>query len=300
MNASGPEGYETLKKTLQAQSYEVQPVDFVAAREVKIPEACQALLILGPTKAFFPEESKVIRDYLANGGRALFALDINVKANPVDPAPEMTALLKDWHVELQNTLVIDPVSRVMNFEATMPLIAVYSKESPITKELQGNSVFPLTRSLRVIENAPAGMKIHWLTQSTPNAWGETNMASLVRGQVQFESGDIRGPVYTGLSVEGKLKDSKAARDSRIVVFGTANFATNQFARFGNNLDLFANAVTWLLNDESQISIRKNTEAGGIIELDQRRGSIVFLVTIILLPLLLTATGIAIWAIRRRL
>jgi len=299
-NAASAEGYELSRKLLEGQSYTVTPLDFTGANGLKIPETCSAILVIGPTKAFFSQEVKLIRDYLIQGGRALFALDINVRANPVDPAPEMTGLVKEWGIELLPALVIDPVSRQLNVEPTMPIIPTFSKEHAITKDLPGtNVVFPFTRPI-TLGNGPGGAKVQWLTQSTPNAWGETNMASLAKGAVQFENGDLRGPVFTGAAIEAKHPESKSSRATRLAVFGTSQFATNAVGRFGSNSDLFANAVSWVANDDSLISIRSHEEVGGIIQLDQRRGTIVFLLTVFVFPLLLTVGGIAFWAIRRRM
>jgi len=294
---SGQEGYDSAAKALANQSYEILPVDLITSG--KIPEACSAIVIMGPTQAFFPQESKIISEYLKNGGRAMIALDINVRNNPLDPAPEMVAIVKEWSIEPQAALVIDPVSRVLNYEPTMPLIATFSKESSITKTLQKNSLFPLTRPMTITQNIPPSLKLHWLLQTTPNSWGETNMKSLVKGEVAFENGDFRGPVYVAVSAEGKL-NPEAPRDSRIVVFGTSNFASNQFIRFGNNLDLFANAVSWVVNDESLISIRTNADAGGLIQLSQSQGTIIFFITVVIAPLLTLIAGIAIWVLRRKL
>lgn len=299
LNSSAAEGYELTRKLLEGESYTIKPLDFTAGGELKIPAECSTVLVVGPSKAFFPNEVKLLRDYLIQGGRALFALDVDVRANPIDPSPEMTGLLKEWGFELQPALVIDPISRTLNVEPTMPIIPTFSKDHAITREMQGNAVFPFTRPI-ALGKAPGDAKAQWLAQSTPNAWGETNMASLARGAVQFEAGDVRGPVFTAAALEAKHPESKANRNSRIVVFGTSQFATNAVGRFGINSDFFANAVAWAANDESLISIRSNEEVGGIIELDQRRGTIIFLTTVFVLPLLLAAGGIVFWAIRRRM
>jgi len=295
--ANTQEGYTAAAKSLTNQSYEIIPLQLVTSG--KIPEACSAIIVMGPTKGFFPQETKIISDYLKQGGKALFALDLHVQGNPLDPSPEMVGIVKEWMIEPQLALVIDPVSRVLNYEPTMPLIATFAKDSEITKGLQKNSLFPLTRPLTLGKNPPATLKLKWLLQTTPNSWGETNMKSLNQGEVRFDEGDMRGPVYVAASAEGKL-NSKAPKDSRLVVFGTSNFASNQFIRFGNNLDLFANAVSWVIHDDSLISIRSNDDAGGLIQLSQSQGTIVFYITVIFAPLLTGLAGLLIWMRRRKL
>lgn len=296
-NSNAADGFEAAKKVLQNQSYEIKDLNLIA--EGKIPESCSMISILGPNKALFDAETKLIRQYLTNGGRALIAVDVNLKG-AAEASPELVGIVKEWGVTPQVALVIDPISRILQLEPTVPIVATYSKENPITKEMQGNSIFPLVRPLQIAEKPPEGLKIEWLTQTTPNSWGETDFGSLGKGMVQFQSGDLRGPVNVMVAVDGKLKDSKATRNTRLVIAGSSNFANNQYSRFGNNLDLFANAVSWIIEDESLISIRAKDEGAGRIELTQQQGTAIFLTTVFLLPLLLSIAGIVIWVIRKKL
>lgn len=294
---SGADGYDLVKKTLAAQAYEIKDLNLVA--DGKIPENCSVVTLLGPTKALFPQEVTLLKNYLLDGGRAIIAIDLNVKGT--EYSPETVSILKDWYLEPKLALVIDPISRALQLEPTVPLIPTYAKDNPITKDMQGNTIFPLSRPIEAMKGAPAELKIQWLAQSTPNAWGETGFASLAAGSVKFDAGsDIRGPVNLAYAVEGKKKESKGSRPTRLVVFGSSNFASNQFARFGNNLDFFANAVSWAIEDEGLISIRAKEDAGGKIELTERSGTLIFLLTIFVLPLLISIAGIAVWFIRRKL
>ena len=109
-----------------------------------------------------------------------------------------------------------------------------------------------------------------------------------------------GPLNAAIAIEGKVKDSKAARNTRMVVFGSSNFATNNFARYAGNLDFMMNAVSWVMEDESLISIRAKEEGPGKIELSQKSGTFIFLLTVIVIPLLIAAAGLGIWIVRRRL
>ncbi|MBC7691037.1 MAG: GldG family protein [Methylotenera sp.] len=294
-DSAGGEGYQLIKKALADQSYEVKPVNLI--QEGKIPDVCQAITILGPTKAFFEAETKVIRDYLEKGGRALIATDVNVKGT--EYSPEISFILKSWNIKPVDALIIDPVSRVLQLEPTVPIIATYSKESPITKEFQGNAIFPMCRPLEIMPGAPEAVKLQWIAQTTPQSWGETNFTSIAQGKVQMDGPDLHGPLNAAVVVDGK-RTPQAKRNTRLVVYGTSNFASNQFARFGNNTDFFLNSVSWLLEDESLISIRTKTDEGGKIELSQKQGASIFLLTVIAIPLLTAIAGIVIWFMRKKL
>ncbi len=296
--ATDAEGYETAKRALADQSYEVKDLSLV--QEGKVPENCDAIAILGPTKSFFDAELKILRDYFEKGGRAIVGLDTNLKG--ADYSPEFQALLKEWHIAASPALIVDPVSRALGVDAAVPLLATYSKDSPITKDFTANSYFPFSRPIEIIPGAPSSLNLVWLAQTTSKAWGEMNKAQLTSGQVSFDKGqDKEGPLTVAVSVEGKLsKDSKASRNTRLVVFGTSTFETNNYSRFGGNQDFFLNSVSWLLEDESLISIRAKEEGPGKIELTAQAGSFIFLLCVIAIPLFIAVAGVVIWYFRRRL
>jgi ABC-type uncharacterized transport system involved in gliding motility auxiliary subunit len=298
-DSNQPDGYGLVKATLEKQSYAIKKLNLISTG--KIPADCSLIAVVGPTKAYFDPEVKLIRDYLAGGGAAVFALDLNLKGPTTDATPGLTKLIADWGVDSDQALVVDPVSQMLRLEATIPIIPTFSKTVSITKDMRGNTVFPLTRPLRVSPTAPKGLKVEWLTQTTPNAWGERDFAGLVKGRAKFDEGkDIKGPLYTSMAVQGKLPGSAAKKETRIVVFGTSLVSANQWTRFGNNLDLFANAVSWVLEDETLISIRPKEEPGGSIQLSAVQGGLIRLLTVLVIPGIMILLGIAVWLRRKKL
>lgn len=291
------EGYSIVKKSLTDQSYDVKEVNLV--QEGKLPESCDAIAILGPNKALFEAETKLIRAYLENGGRAIIATDISLKGP--ETSPELLAILQDWQVKATPSLVVDPLSRMLGVDASVSILASFSKDHPITKDFQGNCAFPFTRALEIIPGAPASLHSQWLAQTTPKSWAVTDMKQLAKGEVRFDPAtDKAGPLTAAIAVEGKKADSKATKNTRIVVFGSSYFATNNFSRYAGNLDFFLNAVSWVMEDESLISIRAKDEAPGKVELSQKSGTVIFLLTVILIPLAIAVSGLVIWIYRRRL
>src|SRR5581483_11058955 len=109
-----------------------------------------------------------------------------------------------------------------------------------------------------------------------------------------------GPLNAAAFADGKLAGSKATKNTRLAVFGTSFFATNNFSRFGGNMDLFVNAVSWLLEDESFISIHAKEEGPGKLDITKAQLTGIFVLCVVLLPLVTFFTGITIWFLRRRL
>lgn len=296
-NSQDAEGYDSVKKALTDQSYSIKDINIL--QETKIPEVCDAVAIVGPTKAFFEPEAKAIRSYFENGGRGIIAVDVSLRGG--EYAPELLPLLADWYVKPLNSMIVDPVSRMLGADASVAILATFSKDNPITRDFQGNAAFPFTRPLEIISGAPAGLHVQWLAQTTPKSWAVADLKQLQKGEVRFDAAkDKPGPLNAAIAVEGKRKDSKATKNTRLVVFGTSLFATNNYSRFAGNLDFFLNSVSWAMEDESLISIRAKEEGPGKVELSQKAGTFIFLLTVILIPLSVAAGGLGFWIYRRRL
>ncbi|MFL5811944.1 MAG: GldG family protein [Bdellovibrionia bacterium] len=296
--ATDAEGYDAVRKALVDQSYEVKEINIVQ-EQGKIPAVCDAIAIVGPTKAFFDPEIKAIREYLNNGGRAVIAVDVALKGAPY--APELMAVLADWNVKATNALIVDPVSRMFNVDASMPIVANFSRNNPITRDFGANtpSAFPMARPLEVATTAQ-GITPDAIGKTTAQSFAVTDFKGITGGELKVNPTSApKGPFNVALAIDGKQKDSKATRNTRLVVFGSSLFAANQFSRFGVNLDFFVNSVSWVLEDESMISIRAKEEGPGKIEMTARTGSIIFWFAVILIPAAIAVSGVVIWAIRRR-
>jgi hypothetical protein len=291
------EGYQAAKKALLEQAYQVRDVNII--QETKIPDTCDAVAVIGPTKSFLAPEAAALKDYLNNGGRAVFAIDVNLKGP--EYSPELVSILEGWYAKPLNALVVDPLSRMFGVDASVAILANFNRSQAITKDFQANCVFPFTRPLEILPNAPSGLSVQWLAQTTPKSWAATDFRQIAKGEIQFNPGqDKQGPLNAALTIDGKQKDSKATRNTRLVVFGSSFFATNQVSRNAGNLDFFLNSVSWAMEDESLISIRAKEETPGKVELSQRAASAIGLLTILVIPALIAVAGVSIWVYRRKL
>jgi ABC-type uncharacterized transport system involved in gliding motility auxiliary subunit len=292
------EGYDSVRKALVDQAYDVKEIN-ILQEQSKIPAFCDAIAIVGPTKAFFDPEIKAITDYLNNGGRAVVAVDVNLKGTPF--APELLKVLEGWNVKADNALIVDPVSRMFNVDASMPIVANFSRTHAITRDFSSTtpSAFPIARPLDITTANPA-LTTDGIGKTTAQSFSVTDFKSIKGGELKVNPATApKGPFNVAVAVEGKAKDSKATRNTRLVVFGSSSFATNNFARFGVNLDFFVNSVSWVVQDESMISIRAKQDQAGKIELTQRSGAVIFWLTVFVIPFAIAVAGIIIWAVRRR-
>ncbi len=93
---------------------------------------------------------------------------------------------------------------------------------------------------------------------------------------------------------------KIKREGRLAVFGDSDFATDRYFNFSGNGNLFLNTVNWLTEEADLISIQPKTSSPRTIHMTATQGRILFFVSIIILPLVVLVTGIAVWVRRRSL
>jgi ABC-type uncharacterized transport system involved in gliding motility auxiliary subunit len=179
---TGDNGLSTVKTELEKLGYEVKGQSLALGD--RFPADCALLVVPGPKKDLLPNEYDTIRDYLKNGGRALFMVD-----------PETTTLLPlflaDYGFRLENDIVVDTVSRLLGGDYFMPVVTEYETH-PITDRFGYATFFPLARSIEAAETKPEGATVTALAKTSPNSWSERE---LDQKEVKFTQGkDIRGPV----------------------------------------------------------------------------------------------------------
>ena len=86
--------------------------------------------------------------------------------------------------------------------------------------------------------------------------------------------------------------------ARIVAYGTSNLAANQFLNIQGNRDFFLNTVSWLAEEEDQISVRPKDVKQTPVFLTSNQAQAVLFLPIIVLPGLVLIGGI-IAVVRRR-
>ena len=294
-NSDEADGYKRVQGELTGQAYQVQALSIPEAG--KIPENCSAIAIVGARSAFFDAERKAISDYLTNGGSAVIAIDA-IEGREI--SKDLGPILAPWHIGFKDALIVDPLSRFIGLDASVAPITEFSKSHKLTQDFQSQAWLPFSRPLEVLPGAPKDLTVEAIGKSSPKAWGETNFAGLKTGQVAQDANDLKSPLNLLVVAEGKLPNSTAQKKSRIVVFASPHFASNQFARFGGNLDLFVNAVSWILQDENLISIRQREGADSKLEMSNEVSRFIGIVFVLLIPILVALTGIVIWVRRRKL
>jgi ABC-type uncharacterized transport system involved in gliding motility auxiliary subunit len=307
-------GLSEAKGQLERANYQVK--ELTLAREAKVPDDATVLLVPGPKADLFPQELEAIDAYLKRGGGALVML------TPFQ-ANGLGTYLANYGVTVDDDLVVEvnPIGRLFGVGPEVPVVTQYENH-PITRDL-GNlmTLFPLTRSLGAEAKPAGGVTVQPLALTSPQSWGETDRAALQKGEAKPDPQDKRGPLPVAAAVDlrAEPKPDEAARPgemgkraddgagagaqkparARIVVVGTANLATNQFFGAEGNRDFFLNAVSWLAEQEDQLSVRPKEPTRQPIILTSAQSQLVFWLPVVVLPLAVMLVGIGVVIQRRR-
>jgi ABC-type uncharacterized transport system involved in gliding motility auxiliary subunit len=276
-------GFSEAKGALERSNYEVKPL--ALAREGKVPDDAAVLIVPGPRTDLFPPEIDALDAYVGRGGKLL------VMVNPFQN-DTMKAWLAKYGFELGDNLIVEPnpIGRLFGIGPEVPIVQQYEPHA-ITREMSGvSTLFPLTRSVGQVQTPPAGTTVQPLARTSPQSWGETNRDALQRGEAQPDAQDPKGP----LGVAAVATKDKA----RVVVYGTSTLASNQFLNLQGNRDFFLNTVSWLAEEEDQISIRPKDTKQTPVFLSAQQGQAVFLLPVVVMPALVLIGGI-IAVVRRR-
>ena len=292
---SGEQGYSQAKATLEGKNYIVKQLNLLS--ENKIPEDAEVIVIAGPVKPVSQQEVDLLSAYLAAGG----SLVVMQEPLPVtdfgdQPDPLADFLVNSWGLTLGKDMILD-------MSSNQPFVAVANQygQHAITDKLQGLvSIYPTARSVSFAEGSDKFPVT--LVQTSQNSWGETDLQALASSagsdtqpQIEPDEGvDLLGPVPLAASAEDQTSGA------RLVVFGDADFASDQLIGQYGNQDIFINSVDWAAEQEQLINLTpKENVQRMLIPPGPYTMNLILLASVFILPGIVLLAGVFVWVGRRR-
>jgi ABC-type uncharacterized transport system involved in gliding motility auxiliary subunit len=283
------EGVSALCDLMKSQNYQVKSIDLSQTKDV--PKDASAVLVFGPHAQFFPSELEQLERYLKRGGNMFVSLSPQFVPKLYDGLLKLAA---PYGMKLGEDIVVDRLSTVQGAEATIPIVSQYNQHHAITAGFEQRTVFPLSASVRKI---PGNDSVELLasTSSFPGSWAESDLKAVAAGKADFKEGvDVKGPV--GLIGVGETVDS--TNPSRFVLLGSTSFLLNGYQAQSGNATLFLNTVSWLVNDEGIISFNRPGLEENPVILSAQHLHMIFVISILLVPIVFFGTGIFVYRRRR--
>ncbi len=289
INGKDENAFTLVRTSLEAKNYSVIPLNLLSSP--KIPDDALSIIITGPVKPISDGEINLFKDYLSKGKSIIYLSEPAYITNTEtlkDPMADYLSQL--WGIKLENDIIIDP-------SVNPPLIAVSDAygEHAITQKMQKIvTIFPTAHSLGSV-NPPQNIQQVNLVTTSGNAWGETDFLSIENNKVSFDSGkDIQGPVTVAIAAIDTVNNS------RVLIVGDVNFATDKYFTNYGNADFIINSIDWAAGQENLINLTpKQPITRTIIPPKIYMLGLLFLGTIFVIPGFVVLLGITTWLQRRK-
>ena len=298
-------GYSGASEALRGDNFTVEKI--VLAQQSSVPADAAVVVIAGPHTDYLPAELDMLRAYLRKGGKVLLMLDPPETVTSAS-LPGLIAFAHEWGVDVGNNMVVDlsPAGRLLGTGPSIPVAASYPSH-PINERMQVLTAYPLARSVTSVSGGVGGHNAQAIVETSPNSWAETDIKGLLTtGEARREEdkGDKPGPVALAAAVSAAAPEAPAANDgqtkpeSRVVVFGDSDFASNVALGVQGNRDFFLNAINWLAQQENMIAIRAKEPSDRRITMTAQQQRSVNIFALFVLPGVLIVAGVYTWWRRR--
>jgi ABC-type uncharacterized transport system involved in gliding motility auxiliary subunit len=320
LDESGRTGYSSVKESLEKNNYKTRTVSLLQTGSAttpaavklgqpaappaangprpEVPKDCTVLVVAGPKYDYTQLEVDAIKTYVENGGRALLMIDPPLKLGREEysGSPALATVIQSWGVTLNKDLALDTsgIGQIFSLGPEVPLVTSYESQ-PIVRDLKETATaFPLARTMDV--KSPDKGSAEKLFSTGTNSYATTRINS---AEIRIDpKTDKKGPLTLGAAGTYNNPGGDRSKEGRFVVVGSSNWITNNILRFNGNRDLFLNMMNWLSSDEDLISIRPKEPEDRRLNITGRQMSVLFYSSMVILPLIVVASGFAVWARRR--
>ena len=309
-NSSERPGFSTIKSALERENYGVERLALIQAGAV--PDQATAVVVAGPTSDLLAPEFAALEAYLAKGGKVFLMVDPPA-TNATPPLPLFEGLAKAWGATLGRDVIVDAsgLGQLIGSGFDTPVSVSYPPH-PITERFDTLTAFPLARSVTT-GPGPGGVTAQPIVETGERSWAETDIDSVAAKEgpkLDEAKGDRRGPIGVGAAASQPVKAPEPPKpgdaspadtkppETRVVVMGDADFASNVAINISGNRDLFMNIVGWLSQQENLIAIRPKDPGDSRLTLTNDQARRIAWLALFLLPGAILALGVYTWWRRR--
>lgn len=292
------DGFARAAESLRNENYQVETL--LLAAKGQVPEDADVVVVAGPTRPLLAVEHTALEDYLARDGSLMVLIDPQAST-------DLGADLERWGVKLGEDVIVDRALALFG-RATSPFAGSYSPEHDITKKMRETTLFHVARSTTLTD----GSGLTEIVFTGDAAWAERDLETFYgEGAAELGPDDLAGPVAlavagspavvaaSGSEGEGEEVAEPKPADARLVVFGDADFASNDLIESSANRDLFVNSVNWLMGDVEAISIRPRLSRASRFQLSSDEFRTIRSLSLFVLPEAIAIIGVFVWWSRRR-
>jgi ABC-type uncharacterized transport system involved in gliding motility auxiliary subunit len=239
-----PRGYGEARGALGDDSYAIGVLDL--RREGEVPANVDLVIVAGPRSDLLEPEVKALDGHLSRGGHLLLLLDPG-------PLPNVETLLRRHGIRIAADIVADRAHQLLG--ADQFTIAVPGRRAHEMNAPSAPPLFSVARSVSALPGTPGERPIE-VAETHPEAWAIRDAETRGGLGEPDETRDRKGPIAVVVAASWRGAED---RQSRLVVVGDSDFASNAFLDLLGNRDLFLNAVSWLTSAGELVAARSPAE-----------------------------------------
>jgi hypothetical protein len=270
-----------LKELLRAQNVDVRSLGMAEGLGTEVPRDASAVVVVGPTREFLPEELSALREYADRGGRLWLALDPD--------GPDFQSLLaplglKSLKTPLANDQVFFRTTRQQSDRGNLGT-ASFSSHPSVTSlaALAGQApvAFPGAVAMDQVQPLPNAVMHDISVRAHRATFADTN------GNFEYDAGEERRAWPLVVAVE---KPAPAGKEPmRAVVMADADAVSDLVLGNLGNAYLAVDTLRWLTGEEA-ISGTVSNEEDVPIQHTREQDVAWFYATVFLGPALVLAVG----------
>lgn len=260
--------------------------------EEAVPEDAKAIIINGPTTDFSSDDADKIISYIENGGSVI----LNLSYENQD-LKNVAALLEHFGMSVIDGIVMEN-NMSYYYGGTPYYLLPEVLSSDYTASVAGNYIFaPFGEGIVYGENTDT-ISYTELLSSSSDAVSKTNVESAMT--TALEDGDVAGPFALSVAME---YSADSGETGIMVVNGSVEMFTDAADEVvsGNNASMFTDMIS-AVTDTSELSVsvipvKEYTLSA--ITVDAGTGMLAGVGLMVVIPVIMLGSGVAIWVIRRR-
>ncbi len=271
------------KSALEMDNYNVQNLDLLSSPGV--PSDCSLLIINAPSADVPEAVTTILKEYMDNGGKLFVVVDPNKMYE------NLNKFLLEYGVKVNEGIMLEMGSGYFmgNYPTyLLPTLADHEITSPISKA--GYKILcPIVKGLST--ESVDGYDVTELLVSSAQSYSKVDTKS---ENIEKTDKDIAGP----LSAADIVTD--ASGDGVMFVSGCSSMGVDEIDGYvaGANVNLYANAVNYLVGQSNMISVKPTTVSNDMAVFTARASKMVIAVGIIGLPLFLILLGVVVIIVRK--
>lgn len=255
-----------------------------------VPEDADAIILYSPQRDISSDEKDALLTYLQGGGKLLLATDYTDT-----DMPNLAELMEYYGTALMDGIVLEGDSdhhmRGYNYYL-LPDINSHDITQPL---MDGYYILmPVAQGITVSDELRDGLTVTQLLTTSDSAYAKADGYNITT--FDKEEGDTDGPFALGVAITEEVEGGQTG-----IVWLTTSYmfdSDNNMRVAGANNDLFLNALDWMCQRESAISIRAKDLSTEYLTVPSSTASTWSVILVAVVPLAFLACG-AVVTIRRR-